>query len=175
LPNGRALYARLEQEVARVAQQCAPLTVICLNLVGLRGINDSYGYRAGDRMLSEVAARLDTVLRDTLMLSRIAGDEFICLVADNRASDADALYERARLEVENLSVEVRPGLHARVGLSFGLARYPDEGQTIDELLRAAASAARQHSKNYCVAQPSNLRLAQSPSEKAVPATGALVQ
>lgn len=176
LPNGRALYARLEEELARAEQQNSSLTVMCLNLVGLRVINDSYGYRVGDRMLSEVAARLYRALRDTLMLSRIAGDEFICLVSEGTARDAVALYERARLEVERLSLEVRPSRHARVRLSFGLARYPDEGQTIDELLHAAASAARRHSDSCGVLQQSPApQPVQSSSEKAKTGTPTLVQ
>ncbi len=176
LPNGRALYARLEEELVRAEQRSSPLTIICLNLVGLRSINDSYGYRVGDRMLSEVAARLDRALRDTLMLSRIAGDEFICLIAEGSARDAIALYERARLEVESLSLEVRPGHHARVRLSFGLARYPDEGQTIDELLHAAASAARQHNTSYGVLQESaDPQPVQSSLQRAKTGTAALVQ
>ena len=153
LPNGRALYARLEDELLKAEQQRSQLTVMCLNLVGLRGINDSFGYRVGDRMLSEVATRLDRALRDTLLLSRIAGDEFICLVSASTATDAVVLYERARLDVESLSLEVRPGRHARVRLSFGLARYPDEGQTIDELLHEAASAARRHSASVLEQSP----------------------
>ena len=160
----------------RAERQGSLLTVMCLNLVGLRGVNDSFGYRVGDRMLSEVAARLDRVLHDTLLLSRIAGDEFICLVSEGTARDAVALYEKARFEVERLSLEVRPSRHARVRLSFGLARYPDEGQTIDELLHAAASAARLHSDSCGVPQQSpDAQPVQSSSEKAKTGTATLVQ
>jgi diguanylate cyclase (GGDEF)-like protein len=174
LPNGRALYARLEEELVSAEQHGSLLTVMCLNLVGLRSINDSFGYRVGDRMLSEVAARLDKMLRDTLLLSRVAGDEFVCLVSASSASDAVVLYERARLDVESLSLEVRPGRHARVRLSFGLARYPDEGQTIDELLHAAASSARRHSASVLEQSP-DLKPAKSNSERAKTGTASLVQ
>ena len=175
LPNGRALYARLEEELARAEQQRSPLMAICLNLVGLRGINDAYGYRAGDRMLSEVGARLDRALRDTLMVSRIAGDEFICLIAEGSATDAAAQYEKARSEVESLSLEVKPGRHACVRLSFGLARYPEDGQTIDALLSAAASAARRHSAGFGISQSPDSQLSQSGDERANATTGRLIQ
>ena len=175
LPNGRALYARMEEELVRAEQQRSPLMVICLNLVGLRAINDAYGYRVGDRMLSEVGARLDRALRDTLMVSRIAGDEFICLIAEGSPRDAAAHYETARSEVESLSLEVRPGRHARVRLSFGLAQYPENGRTIDELLSAAASAAWRHSASFGISQAPDPQLSQSGDERANATTGRLIQ
>src|SRR5258705_128864 len=122
-------------------------------------------------MLSEVGYRMDKTLRDTLMLSRMAGDEFICLVADANGRDAVALYERARSEVENLSLEVRPGRHARVRLSFGLARYPENGQTIDELRSAAASAARQHGISYSISPSPDPQLSRSSNERTNTTTG----
>jgi diguanylate cyclase (GGDEF)-like protein/putative nucleotidyltransferase with HDIG domain len=146
LPNGRALYARLDQELATATQQTTSFSVLCLNLVGLRAVNDTFGYRVGDRMLSEVAGCLQRVLGDSLMLSRVAGDEFICMVADGGRLSASELYDEARLQVERLRIEVRPDHFARVRLSFGMVRCPDDGQTVDEILHAAAVAAHQHSK-----------------------------
>jgi diguanylate cyclase (GGDEF)-like protein/putative nucleotidyltransferase with HDIG domain len=146
LPNGRALYARLDQELANAKELNTSFSVLCLNLVGLRAVNDTFGYRIGDRMLFEVAGCLQRVLGDSLMLSRVAGDEFICMIADGAPLSAAELYDEARLQVERLRIEVRPDHYARVRLSFGMVRCPDHGQTVDELLHAAAVAAHQHSK-----------------------------
>src|SRR5262249_20856965 len=81
LPNGRALYEQFEMELAMAKERGTPLTVVCLNLTGLRAVNDTFGYQIGDRVLSEIAARIRRAIGETPMLSRIAGDEFICVMS----------------------------------------------------------------------------------------------
>src|SRR5262249_5887221 len=58
LPNGQALYARFDELMADAKEAGSSLTVLCFNIAGLRGVNESYGYQAGARILAEVAARL---------------------------------------------------------------------------------------------------------------------
>lgn len=144
LPNGRALYTRFDQQMAEAKEKGASLTVLCFNIAGLRVVNESYGYQAGDRMLAEVAARLRHVAGEAGMLSRIAGDEFICLLKGYSRSQTILLGEHAQDEVSSFYLEVRPEQYAQVGLSFGVAEFPTDGQTIDELLNAAALATRQN-------------------------------
>jgi diguanylate cyclase (GGDEF)-like protein len=142
LPNGRALYARFDQELAHASENNSSL--LCLNIEGLRAIIDSYGYQAGDRVLAGVAAKLWETLGDAGMLSRIAGDEFIYLLQGCTESDAARLGAQAQFEVCSFLHEVRPEQHARVGLSYGVAEFPADGRSIDDLLHAAALATRQN-------------------------------
>jgi diguanylate cyclase (GGDEF)-like protein/putative nucleotidyltransferase with HDIG domain len=143
LPNGRALYAQFEQQLAEAKAASASLTVICFNVVGLRAVNESYGYQAGDRMLAEVAGRLRHAVGEAGMLSRIAGNDFICLPKDCSRAQAIHLGEQAQNQISSFHLEVRPEQYAQVGLSFGVAESPTDGQSIDELLHAAALATRQ--------------------------------
>jgi diguanylate cyclase (GGDEF)-like protein/putative nucleotidyltransferase with HDIG domain len=143
LPNGRALYARFDQEIAKAKQDGGSLVVLSLSLGGLRAVNDTYGYQVGDRVLAETAKRLRGVIDGQNMLSRIAGDEFICLLRNYDRARAVSLGERAQVEVERLMFEARQGQRARVKLSFAVAEYLTDGQTIDELLQAAIIAERQ--------------------------------
>lgn len=142
LVNGRALYARLDQEMAKSREQGGLLTLLSFNLTGMRAINDVYGYQAGDRVLVEAAEQLRRVVDDQGMLSRIAGGEFICLLNGQTTEQAALLGERAQDILDRFALEVRSGQHARVGLSFGVAAYPDDGLSIDELLHVAAASAR---------------------------------
>ncbi|MFL6278220.1 MAG: HD domain-containing phosphohydrolase [Blastocatellia bacterium] len=144
LPNGRALYARFAQDLAEAQAQGGLLTVLSLNLAGMRAVNDTFGYQVGDQMLAEAARRLRQVIGKSGMLSRIAGDEFICLLNGHNSDEAGVLGLRARAEIEALKLEARPGLLAQVGLNFGVAECPADGQTMDELLLAAALAMRQN-------------------------------
>jgi diguanylate cyclase (GGDEF)-like protein len=142
LVNGRTLYARLDQEMAKAKEQGGPLTVLSFNLTGMRAINDMYGYQAGDRVLVEAAEQLRRTVEDRGLLSRIAGGEFVCLLGGLDAEEAASLGEQAQEALDRFTIEARSGQHARVGLSFGVASYPADGVSIDELLHAAASAAR---------------------------------
>jgi diguanylate cyclase (GGDEF)-like protein/putative nucleotidyltransferase with HDIG domain len=142
LPNGRALYEQFEMELALAKERGTSLTVVCLNLTGLRAVNDSFGYQTGDRVLAEIAGRLRRVFGESPMLSRIAGDEFICVLSCPAPNEAMDLAVRAQSAVEGYSLEARPGLFARVGMSFGLSDYPGTGNTVDELLQTASAASR---------------------------------
>ncbi|MGA9773882.1 MAG: HD domain-containing phosphohydrolase [Blastocatellia bacterium] len=153
LPNGRALYARFDQEIAKAKQDGGSLVVLSLSLGGLRAVNDSYGYQVGDRVLAETAKRLRRVIDEQSMLSRIAGDEFICLLRNCDRAHAVSLGEQAQLEVERLMFEVRQGQRARVKLSFAVAEYPKDGQTIDHLLQASIIAERQRKSTGMLVSP----------------------
>jgi len=142
LANGRALYAQFAEDLAQA--QDTPLMVLSFNLAGMRTVNDTFGYQTGDQVLAEVAGRLRQAIGEAGMLSRIAGDEFICLLKGYSRAEAHAMGERARAEFATFKLEARPGQFARVGLNFGLAECPADGQTIDELLIAATVATRQN-------------------------------
>ena len=149
LPNGRALYARFDQELGKAKERGTSLTVLCFNIAGLRAVNESYGYQAGDGMLAAVAGRLREIVADAGMLCRIAGDEFTCLL-ERAGADAIRLGEHAQVQISRFQLEVRPGQFAQVGLSFGVAEFPTDGQSIDELLNVAALATRQSKKSLGV-------------------------
>lgn len=142
LPNGRALYTRLDQELANATESGSSFTVLCFNLTGLRAVNEFFGYQAGDRMLAEVAGRLRHAVGESGMLSRIAGDEFICLLKDAGRDEAIKLSEQAQDWVCSFRLEVRPEQYASVGVNVGAADFPTDGQSIDELLHAASLATR---------------------------------
>ena len=143
LPNGRALYAQFGRVLTQAKSQGESLSVLSFNLAGMRALNDTFGYPTGDRMLVEAARRLFALVGKSGMLSRIAGDEFVCVLDGSASSEAEELGRRARVDIESIMLEARPGQFARVGLSYGIAEYPLNGRTIDELLLAAALATRQ--------------------------------
>jgi diguanylate cyclase (GGDEF)-like protein len=143
LPNGRELYARFDQELAAAKERGAPLTTLSFNIAGMRSINDVYGYQAGDQMLAAVAQRLRAAIDEPHLLSRVAGDEFICLLRSHSRDEATKIGERARKEVSRLSLELRPGQKTGAALNFGVAEYPTDGISIDELMSKAALRTRE--------------------------------
>jgi diguanylate cyclase (GGDEF)-like protein/putative nucleotidyltransferase with HDIG domain len=149
LANGRALYARFDQALTKAKERGTSLTVLCFNISGLRAVNESFGYQAGDGMLAAVAGRLREIVAEAGMLCRIAGDEFTCLLERSR-DEATHLGEHAQDQISRFQLEVRPGQFAQVRLSFGVAEFPTDGQSIDDLLNFAALATRRSKKSLGV-------------------------
>jgi diguanylate cyclase (GGDEF)-like protein/putative nucleotidyltransferase with HDIG domain len=143
LPNGRALYAHFDQELAEARESGSTLAVVSFNVAGMRAINDAYGYQSGDRALAAIARRLRGAIDDSLLLSRVAGDEFICLLKGADRHRAIDVASRAQEEVARFSFEVRPGQAGAASLNYGLAVYPADGQSVDELMGRAAMATRE--------------------------------
>ena len=80
LPNRRVFNERLRQAMARARRQPQSLAVMYVDLDGFKAINDQLGHAAGDRLLIEVAARLEAAVRNTDFVCRLAGDEFTIIL-----------------------------------------------------------------------------------------------
>ena len=80
LPNRRVFVERLRQAMARARRQPQTLAVLFVDLDGFKAINDRLGHAAGDRLLVEVATRLESSVRDTDCVCRLAGDEFTIIL-----------------------------------------------------------------------------------------------
>jgi len=111
-----------------------------LELVQVEQVNDTYGHRAGDKMLREIAHIIQSQLREYDFLARYAGDEFVAIVQDLVGDQVAELRERIETAVRKFSLHVRADHAARVGISVGAATYGIDGETLDQLLIAADQA-----------------------------------
>jgi diguanylate cyclase (GGDEF)-like protein len=108
-------------------------------------VNDTYGHDAGDALLKGLALRMQRRLRSSDTLARLGGDEFI-VVLPNLWSSTDVLAIAEKiLAVVSQPVEL-PEATLHVGVSIGIARYPDCGEDPDQLIQAADAAM------YCAKQ-----------------------
>jgi diguanylate cyclase (GGDEF)-like protein/putative nucleotidyltransferase with HDIG domain len=141
LPTGPALYAQMDQEVAAAKTRGESLVALSIRLIGLRAVNESFGYQVGDRVLAESAHLVRDLVGQSGLLGRIAGDEFICVLRHCDHEEAAKLGEIIRKEVDSLVVETKPGDRAHIRINYAVEGYT-AGQTVDELLHAIAVAAR---------------------------------
>jgi diguanylate cyclase (GGDEF)-like protein/putative nucleotidyltransferase with HDIG domain len=138
LPNARAFYMSLQQRVAECQRlNREPVTILSMDLDDFKKVNDTYGHAVGDRMLASVAEVIRKQLRQMDMLARYAGDEFVAIMPMASGDTAAMVAERIRSAVEKHEFTVRTGRTARVGLSLGLACFPKDGETAEELLNSA--------------------------------------
>jgi len=139
LPNARGFYMMLEQRLAeceRLGRES--LSVICMDIDDFKEINDRYGHPVGDRLLASVARVIRKELRQMDILSRYAGDEFVAIMPMASQVMAEGIADRISKAVSEHKFSVRAGKQVTVGVSLGIACFPNHGETTEELLTAAA-------------------------------------
>ena len=137
LRNRRFLEQHLESDVMLTARQHdaalragAPppagsdLLFFLVDLDHFKAVNDRYGHAAGDRVLRQMRARLQTVFRDSDYVVRWGGEEFLAIARGSSRADADAMAERIRVSVSRHPFEVDGGVHVALTCSVGYASYP---------------------------------------------------
>jgi len=127
IPNRSALYARLEEEIARGGSFC----VVFLDLNGFKAVNDRLGHLVGDEILKKAAQVLKSVLRSQDFLARYGGDEFVAVLSRTGKREAERIAKRLGGQ------EVHCERGATVTFSWGLAVYPRDALDAEELLKCA--------------------------------------
>jgi diguanylate cyclase (GGDEF)-like protein len=138
--NSRYLNVYLSRELKRCKRHGIPLSVIFLDLDGFKGINDQYGHLAGSGTLAEVGAILAVAVRESDILARYGGDEFIVVLPETPASGALVIAERLRRAIEEHRFLEPQGIAARISASFGIATYPDHALSPEGLIQKADQA-----------------------------------
>lgn len=149
VPNRRLLSDRLEQAIAHTRRHGKSLAVCYLDLDGFKPINDQFGHEGGDRMLVEIARRLQSTLRAEDTVARLGGDEFVLLWNDIGA-EADCIQALERVLSRVSEPMLLKGEPVSVSASIGVTLYPDDNVDADNLLRHADHAmytAKQLGKN----------------------------
>lgn len=138
LPNRILLSNRVQAAIESSRTLGAGFAILFLDLDRFKNINDSLGHPFGDRMLQLVAQRLQACLRQTDMLCRLGGDEFVIYLHGGDATVASGVAQRI------LDDMLRPFLlddmAFSIQCSIGVALYPQDGETLDDLVKQADTA-----------------------------------
>jgi diguanylate cyclase (GGDEF)-like protein len=138
--NSRYLNLYLGREIKRCKRHGIPLSVIFLDLDGFKGINDQFGHLAGSGTLTEVGTILALGVRESDILARYGGDEFVVVLPETPASGALVIAERLRRAIEEHRFLEPQGVSARISASFGISTYPDHALTPEGLIQKADQA-----------------------------------
>ncbi|WP_445396702.1 bifunctional diguanylate cyclase/phosphodiesterase [Zobellella sp. An-6] len=135
LPNRSLLVERTRQAIQLARRKQAAMALLFLDLDRFKSINDSLGHKVGDKLLIRVAERLKQFCREEDTISRFGGDEFILVLPMTDAEGAAHFAQRL------LSVMAEPYVirkhDIRLSVSLGIALYPDDGQSFNDLYHHA--------------------------------------
>ncbi|MBK8187409.1 MAG: EAL domain-containing protein [Cellvibrio sp.] len=139
LPNRMLLHDRLELSLVQALRHHEKVGVLFIDLDRFKNINDSLGHAIGDQVLIETANRLTSALRAGDTVARLGGDEFVvmfpCVRDESNVADLTIML-RALLQAPYMI----NGMSLRITPSIGIAIYPEDGETGEELIKNADAA-----------------------------------
>lgn len=139
LPTRRLATDRLDLSIAMAKRLGHKLAVFFIDVDGFKAVNDTWGHAAGDRVLKEIAKRLNSCVRESDTAARIGGDEFLAALSNLNTRDDARIVAEKMLEQFAHPVAIAEG-SVTIGISVGIAIYPDNGESVDALIKAADNA-----------------------------------
>lgn len=137
--NRNYFFLVLEREMQRAERTGRSLCLLMLDLDELKAVNDQFGHQYGDRLLRAVGEVIRGSVRAVDLPARYGGDEFAVILPETDAAGGYVLAEKLRAGIANLTLRV-DGRTIRSSVSIGLATYPEDGATGDQVLSSADAA-----------------------------------
>ena len=136
LNNRRAFTKFVNREAKKCARYGRPYSIMMVDTDNLKAINDLYGHSAGDRLLKMVSDAIDNTLRDSDIIARVGGDEFIVMLTETDSSRAREAAERIAKSISNAATIV-DGHTITATASIGIASYPGDSNDLNEIMKFA--------------------------------------
>jgi diguanylate cyclase (GGDEF)-like protein len=139
--NYRFFIEKLSQEIKRAERYKQTLSLLMIDIDWFKRYNDAYGHLFGNKVLKELAQRIKDSVRDVDVVSRYGGEEFAVILPQTSRKDARLVGERIRRHVDSTDFEVEEGgLMVKVTVSLGVATYPENGTTPEQLIEKVDQA-----------------------------------
>lgn len=150
--NRRYLDATILRELARSQRESQPLSLLIMDIDHFKQVNDRHGHQAGDEVLRQVAQALAAGARQSDVVCRYGGEEYLVLLPNVTCHTAQVRAEAYRAAVQALPIPFGPEI-LHVTISIGVATFPQHGQTAQALIQQADAAlyqAKQLGRNRVV-------------------------
>jgi diguanylate cyclase (GGDEF)-like protein len=154
LYNHKKIHSLLHEEFERAERTNERISVAMFDLDRFKGVNDTYGHQAGDRVLEQMSAILRQTAREIDRLGRYGGEEFMALLPETDIEEATVFVERVRREVARHPFDIGKDEPLAMTISAGVATYPhsliDRPETLVRLADEALYAAKTGGRNRVV-------------------------
>jgi diguanylate cyclase (GGDEF)-like protein len=135
--NRRYFFERLRRELDRARSLQSPLAILVLDVDQLKGVNDTYGHKAGDTVLANLAKLLIKCTRTSDIPARLGGDEFGVIMPETDKDGAFAVGKRLERALDVNPVYEQDGDSLKMKVSLGVSGFPWGGDTVDEVVQWA--------------------------------------
>ncbi len=135
LPNARAIFQRVDAELARSSRNRETLTVMVCDLDGFKKVNDLFGHLTGNSILQMFSANLRELFRQYDLVGRLGGDEFVVALPGMTNEDANQRVREIEAMAKAVGKQVTGTEH--LSISVGISIYPQDGETVEGLLSVA--------------------------------------
>ncbi len=139
LPNRGLFHDRMLQALARARRNQEQLAIFFLDLDKFKEVNDVYGHAEGDKLLIEVARRLESCVRESDTIARFGGDEFVLLLENLRGKDESQTFAANVQQAIAQPIDLG-AVRVQIFASVGVAQFPADGQDEEQLLKHADDA-----------------------------------
>ncbi len=136
----------LDRELSRAVRKNSPLSLMLIDVDYFKRFNDTFGHEAGDMVLRSLGSLLQTQLRREDITCRYGGEEFIVILPDAALDSTRQRGEQLREATKGLVTEFRGQALGKITLSIGVATFPQNGTTVEDLVEAADAALYQAKK-----------------------------
>ena len=140
LYNATYLREAIDMEIQRAERYGSLFSIIFMDIDDFKKVNDKFGHLFGSRVLIEMAQLLQENLRKIDVITRYGGDEYVMILPQTSQQISITVAERLRRIIEKNVFLKSSGYHIRLTASFGIASYPDNAGTREELLKIADDA-----------------------------------
>jgi len=135
--NRRYFFERLRREVDRARSLQSPLAILILDVDQLKSVNDTYGHKAGDVALANLAKLVIRCVRTTDIPARLGGDEFGVIMPETDKDGAFSVANRLQRALEVTPMYEENGASLRLNVSLGVSGFPWGGDNVDEVVQWA--------------------------------------
>ncbi|UXE64562.1 MAG: PAS domain S-box protein [Woronichinia naegeliana WA131] len=135
--NRRYLEEYLNKEIHRAARQQYPIGIVMIDLDHFKQVNDTFGHDAGDFILKEMGMLLKNSIRSSDTAYRYGGEEMLLILSESSLEATAQKAEEIRIAITQMSLKYHGNQTINLTSSFGVACFPDQGITINEIIHAA--------------------------------------
>ena len=135
--NRRYFFERLRREVDRARSLQSPLAILVLDVDRLKSVNDSYGHKAGDIALANLAKLVIKCVRTSDIPARLGGDEFGVIMPETDKDGAFSVAKRLQRALEVTPMYEENGASLQLNVSLGVSGFPWGGDSVDEVVQWA--------------------------------------
>lgn len=161
LPNRRALDERLDSEIINARRTGSSFAVVMMDLDGFKSVNDTHGHEVGDLVLRAAFNVVAVGIRSSDFIARYGGDELTLILQQSDIRASKSVTDKILENLAKFIYKAPDGSEIKLGISGGVAIYPDHGRSAPALMRAADAAlytAKKHHRGTFV----NAKLATGP-------------